>query len=224
MRYQGPEQRHGTCRCRRRQNPAGHGTARVKVNTTPDDGADSGRRSGEGAHPPPGQVLADGTAQTGPSRRTASALDHVHRLDFDHVDPGAVAAAGHDLAALPAPEGQDNRTGVDPVPRSLLEPHAPTLLTARRSPSRSRSGMVVTSAGSRRRWRLAGQHAMGAVCHRPPGPTWRHLLMRRVAACGRISPHLRSHHLPQERRRTSPDLCKRAEPNRRALPFVASDQ
>jgi hypothetical protein len=26
-----------------------------------------------------------------------------HRLDFDHVDPGALAAAGHDLAAPPAP-------------------------------------------------------------------------------------------------------------------------
>jgi hypothetical protein len=52
-------------------------------------------------------------------------LDYINRLDFDHVDPGAVAAAGHDLAAPPAPEGQDDRTRVDPVPQSLLEPHIP---------------------------------------------------------------------------------------------------
>src|SRR5205823_11093855 len=63
-----------------------------------------------------------------------------HRLHFDQVDPGAVAAAGHDLAALPAPEGQGDRTGVDPVPQPLLEPHAPTVLTAQRSASRSASG------------------------------------------------------------------------------------
>jgi hypothetical protein len=36
-------------------------------------------------------------------------LDHVHRLDLDHVGPGAVVVARHHLAALPAPEGQDDR-------------------------------------------------------------------------------------------------------------------
>jgi hypothetical protein len=32
-------------------------------------------------------------------------------------------------------EGHDDRTAVDPVPQPLLEPHAPTVLTARRSAS-----------------------------------------------------------------------------------------
>src|SRR6202042_385229 len=57
-------------------------------------------------------------------------LDHVDRLDFDHADPGAVAMAGHYLAAFPPPEGQDDLTGVDPVPEPLLKPHTPTVLTA----------------------------------------------------------------------------------------------
>jgi hypothetical protein len=37
------------------------------------------------------------------------------------------------------PEGQDDRTGVDHVPQPLLEPHTPTVPTARRSASRSTS-------------------------------------------------------------------------------------
>jgi Galactose oxidase, central domain len=44
-------------------------------------------------------------------------------------------------------------------------------------------------------------------------------LMRRLAAHGRISSHLRSHSLPQERSQTQPDLCKRARAQPQSTPL-----
>src|SRR6185437_11821578 len=43
----------------------------------------------------------------------------VRRRDSGHIDPGPVAAAGDDLAAVPAPEGQGDRTAVNAVPQPL---------------------------------------------------------------------------------------------------------
>jgi len=45
---------------------------------------------------------------------------------------------GHNLAALPAPESEHDRAGVNPVPQPLLEPHAQTILTSELRPLHGR--------------------------------------------------------------------------------------
>jgi hypothetical protein len=57
-----------------------------------------------------------------PARSYGMAFYNVHR-------GGYLWLTSDSNGAVPAPEGQHDRAGVDPVPQPLVEPHAPTVLT-----------------------------------------------------------------------------------------------
>ena len=103
-------------------------------------------------------------ASGNPDRRASASVmrrrvDHLDRVDLDHLPaddpvPGAVAVAGHDLAALPPPEGDGDDAVDDQRPEPGLEQHPDEATAAGDSCAR-------TQISGRWHW-LARQQERGA--------------------------------------------------------------
>jgi hypothetical protein len=158
------------------------------VNRIPARGAVARRRLVENLADPAGTPAMEppGPPATGDGR-LAAGVPTGRKLSVSSTDPTSAMSIpvrwrrpGTTWLRFQRPEGQDDRTGVDHVPQPLLEPHAPTVPTARRSASRSTSGngqpvtpgesSLPTTGTATRRGRCPSSAACPSCCPLTTGP------------------------------------------------------